>query len=184
MRDFLKLLSKRVSTYEFSGKTVSGADVKRILEAGRLAPSPLNSQPWSFIVVRDFWRINQLIDSAYYGDFHTLPKVVIVLVISKDSIGGDFKGVKNGKIGYPEALLSIAMPALQMCLMATSLGIGSCLLTPDESRIKSSLNVNNRDFIPLMVGFGYEKVGSFRKKKERKPLGDLVFNEKWGVKLF
>ena len=184
MNDFLKLANNRVTTYDFSDKRVSDTSLKEILEACRLAPSLLNAQPWSFIVVRDSLVISQLINSAYYGDFHTMPNLVIVLAIDGNMIDDSFRGIKDSRMGLPEALLSMAMPALQMCLMATSLGIGSCLLTPNEFKIKPSLNVKKSDFIPLMIGLGYEVKGGFKKKKERKPLGDLVFSEKWGVKLF
>lgn len=41
------------SLRRFTDEPVSEGDVRRLLEAGRKAPSPTNSQPWAFIVVRD-----------------------------------------------------------------------------------------------------------------------------------
>lgn len=41
------------SLRRFSAEPVSEDAIRRLLEAGRKAPSPTNSQPWAFIVVRD-----------------------------------------------------------------------------------------------------------------------------------
>lgn len=41
------------SLRRFTDQPVSDEAIRRLLEAGRKAPSPTNSQPWAFIVVRD-----------------------------------------------------------------------------------------------------------------------------------
>lgn len=41
------------SLRRFTGEPVSEDAIRRLLEAGRKAPSPTNSQPWAFIVIRD-----------------------------------------------------------------------------------------------------------------------------------
>jgi nitroreductase/ferredoxin len=46
-----KLILERRSTRNFKDKPVSEATLRRILEAGRFAPSAANGQPWKFIVV-------------------------------------------------------------------------------------------------------------------------------------
>jgi len=46
-------IQERYSVRAFSGKKVSDEDINEILEAARLAPSWVNTQPWHFIVVRD-----------------------------------------------------------------------------------------------------------------------------------
>jgi nitroreductase len=45
-------IAQRRATPSFDGGPISDADLKRILEAGLLAPSGYNMQPWRFIVVR------------------------------------------------------------------------------------------------------------------------------------
>jgi len=51
MNDFLELCKRRQSCRNFSGETVEHEKLLKCLEAGRLAPSACNSQPWSFIAV-------------------------------------------------------------------------------------------------------------------------------------
>ena len=51
--NFLALAKARKTVYEFTEKKVSEADLGKILEAARWAPSANNIQPWHFIVVED-----------------------------------------------------------------------------------------------------------------------------------
>ncbi len=48
-----RVILERRSVRKYKDKQVPEALVRRILEAGRFAPSAGNSQPWRFIVVRD-----------------------------------------------------------------------------------------------------------------------------------
>lgn len=49
----IDLIKNRYSLRNFSSKVPSFEDIRDILEAGRLAPSFLNLQPWHFIVIKD-----------------------------------------------------------------------------------------------------------------------------------
>lgn len=48
--DILPVLRSRWSPRSFSNREVSSADLRRIFEAARWAPSSFNEQPWRFIV--------------------------------------------------------------------------------------------------------------------------------------
>ena len=52
MNVYEAIRSKR-SIRHFSDRSISDEDLTRILNAGRLAGSSKNSQPWRFIVLRD-----------------------------------------------------------------------------------------------------------------------------------
>ena len=49
----IDLIKNRYSLRNFSSKVPAFEDIRDILEAGRLAPSFLNLQPWHFIVIKD-----------------------------------------------------------------------------------------------------------------------------------
>jgi len=51
--DFIELARKRRTIRKFNSKEVTREEVYKIIEAGRLAPSSFNSQPWEFVVVQD-----------------------------------------------------------------------------------------------------------------------------------
>ena len=50
---FLILAGKRGSVRAYENLPVSNQELEQILEAGRMAPSAANYQPWHFIVIRD-----------------------------------------------------------------------------------------------------------------------------------
>lgn len=49
----MNAILNRKSVRKYSGKTISDDILNKILEAGRLAPSWVNVQPWKFIAVRN-----------------------------------------------------------------------------------------------------------------------------------
>ena len=63
--DFLSLVKQRQSDRAFDPeRSVEPEKLERILEAGRLAPSSCNSQPWHFIVVDDPELKNRVADAT------------------------------------------------------------------------------------------------------------------------
>src|SRR2546430_17337517 len=59
----------RRNVREFSQQPLVTEDLERILEAGRLAPSARNWQPWDFVLVTDREQPNQLA-RAWQGARH------------------------------------------------------------------------------------------------------------------
>jgi len=49
----IKEIIERSSIRQYTGQKISNEDIKTILEAGRLAPSWMNVQPWHFISISD-----------------------------------------------------------------------------------------------------------------------------------
>jgi nitroreductase len=51
--DLFDAIKGRTSIRRFKQISVPDEDIKKILDAGRLAPSANNTQPWSFLVIKD-----------------------------------------------------------------------------------------------------------------------------------
>ena len=51
--DLFNAIKGRTSIRRFKQAPVPDEDIRKILDAGRLAPSPNNTQPWSFLVIKD-----------------------------------------------------------------------------------------------------------------------------------
>jgi len=51
--DLFDAISGRTSIRKFKDRPVPDEDIRKILDAGRLAPSANNTQPWSFLVIKD-----------------------------------------------------------------------------------------------------------------------------------
>ena len=56
----LEVFKKRRSVRKFKPDAVPEADITRILDAARLAPTSGNQQPWKFLVIRDQAKIAQM----------------------------------------------------------------------------------------------------------------------------
>jgi nitroreductase len=109
--DLFDAIKGRKSIRRFKRTPVPDEDIKKILDAGRWAPSPNNTQPWSFIVVKDrelltnmAAAVREMIDrmvpfaenekqsqrlSAYKNNYYTFfehaPAMVVVLMEAYDA---------------------------------------------------------------------------------------------------
>lgn len=62
--DLFEAIRDRKSIRRFKQTPVPDEDIARILDAGRLAPSANNSQPWSFTVIRDRAVLRRMADAV------------------------------------------------------------------------------------------------------------------------
>ncbi len=62
--DIFDSIQGRKSIRRFKQTPVPDGDIKKILDAGRRAPSANNTQPWSFIVVKNRTVLKQMADAA------------------------------------------------------------------------------------------------------------------------
>lgn len=174
--DFLELVKKRQSTRSYSDKQVEKEKIDRCLEAGRLAPSACNAQPWSFIVIDDPGLKNQVADLTAdrllpLNHFTKQAPVHIIIVIEKANLTSNLGSLIKDKF-FP--WIDIGIAAEHICLQATSEGLGTCILGWfKEKKIKKLLNVPDKKRIGLLITVGYPKKEEIRQKK-RKALADIV----------
>jgi nitroreductase len=114
--ELLGTIRGRRSVLRFEKAEVTDGQVEAILEAGRWAPSFLNSQPWAFVVVRDpdmKSRVAEILRRVTMGwaAFSEAPAVIMVAV---DSNADPTHYIEDG-----------AAAVQNMTLMAHSLGLGS-----------------------------------------------------------
>jgi nitroreductase len=115
MKDILGIIKARRSIRNFSGKKLKSADIIRILEAGRWAPSGLNNQPWRFLVIEDEERRSRIAAFTAYGSIiRRAAAVIIVCMDTADSYNRD------------KDLMAIGASIQNMLLEAKCHGIGTC----------------------------------------------------------
>lgn len=149
----MDLIEKRKSVRKYSDRKISDDDLKQILNAGRLAPSWMNVQPWQFIVVKNQETKNLLSKLANNQPHVKLADTVIVCVAdngawSKEIFGKVLKskGLADEAINnimtipayYPPLLgddITLLRSVEQttyavayMTLEAERLGIGCCVI--------------------------------------------------------
>ena len=103
MDTFLAVASKR-EVRGYSGRPVPEAAVRRILEAGRIAGSSRNRQPWRFLVVGDPGVRERVAEAVFApGNVRSAALVVAVAVRAGGPVGleEDERRVIVLTFGYP-----------------------------------------------------------------------------------
>ena len=77
--DLIQLIMTRTSIRAFQNKPVSDETVEVLLKAAMAAPSAKNSQPWSFIVIRDRALLEKLGDSLPNAKMTATAPVAVVI---------------------------------------------------------------------------------------------------------
>ena len=173
---FMDLVKKRESTRSYSPKPVTREQIDLCLEAARLAPSACNSQPWSFIVVDDEARKNEIVDKTMTKLFSmnkfvkTAP--VLIVVITEHSVysarmGGALRNVKYN-------LIDIGIACDHLTLQAAELGLGTCWLGWFyEKEMKKILGLPKSTKIDVVLSLGYPVGNEPPRPKIRKSLEEI-----------
>ena len=165
---------KRQSDRKYSSKKVEEEKILSCLEAGRLSPSACNSQPWSFVVIDQepvLQQAQKRIATMGMNRFVKQAPVLIAIVLEKANLTASLGSVIKDK-EYP--LLDIGIAANNICMQATELGLGSCILGWfDEKGLKQLLDVPESKRIPLVIALGYPT--TVTRKKIRKPMKEIIY---------
>lgn len=176
---FLNLARSRQSDRKYSDKAVEKEKIERIIEAGRIAPSACNAQPWKFIVVDDKTLLGQLADAASapllgMNGFVSQAPLQIVVIREQPNFSSKVGGAIKNK---DYSLIDIGITCQNICLQAEAEGLGSCMIGWfDEDRVKKLLNIPKSKRVELLITIGYSL--STKREKRRKPPEDTVsFNK-------
>ena len=169
--NFCKLVEKRQSTRLYTEKPVEKEKIEKCIESARLAPSACNSQPWTFIVVDENEKVEQIrtavVDKkVQINKFAIKTPVFVVIVLEKSNVLARFgAGVKNREF----RLIDIGIAAEHFCLQATELGLGTCLIGWfDEKKVKDILNIPDKKRVALVITVGYPPEDYKLREKKRK----------------
>jgi len=169
--EILPEIAKRVSVRDFQDREVPGDVLERILEAGRLAPSAKNRQPWRFVAVTDPEK-RKLLEKASFGQEHVGSAPVVVACCTTNI---EYR-MPNGQLSYP---IDISLAASFMMLQAVREGLGTCIVTTyDETQAREIITVpfSMRVVLLLALGYGKEKEAGLR---ERLPLSRVSSIDHW-----
>nr|WP_321409895.1 nitroreductase family protein [uncultured Carboxylicivirga sp.] len=170
---FNQLLRERYSIREYKSQKVSKALLMEVLEAGRLAPSAANKQPWKFIVVSEEDNLSKL-KSAYNREwFKKVPQIIVVCGDHSESWKRSFDSKDHCDI-------DIAIAVDHMTIRASELGLGTCwvchfdpVLVKDLMQLPDSIE----PIALLPIGYPLENKPPY---KIRKNLDEIVFEERFG----
>lgn len=120
----------RVSVRQFTGDSISEAQLDTLLRAAMAAPSAINKQPWAFIVITDRDKIAQLGEALPYSRCSNHPAVAII------PCGDLTKAIPGEMAGFWINDVSAATENLLLAAHAMGLGAVWTGLHPDMNRAK------------------------------------------------
>ena len=155
---------------QYQDKPVPPDVVRRIAEAAHLTASGGNAQPWHFIVVQDRDTLRRLGAAARTGPYVAQAPLAVVVAIDRTPLA-----------------VSDASRAIQsMMLAAWEEGVGSNwvgFLGSDQEATKQLLGIPDDVDVLATIPFGYPARRVGRGKKQRKPFGEVVSDERFGQPL-
>lgn len=148
----------------YADQPISEESLQRILQAGRMAGSSKNTQPWAFIVLRDDERKRELAACGQFASHIPSAPVVVAVILTPGGIGFD-----GGRA------------AQNMMLAGWAEGITSCPVSMhDDECATRVLGLPEGHRVAIVLAFGYPASEESRHRGiARTQLAELVHDERW-----
>jgi nitroreductase len=165
-------ITARRNVREFADREIPEADLERVLEAGRIAPSSQNNQPWDFVAVTDRAILREL-SGVWQGGGHIANAAAAVAVVIPDEEEPRVRERNRFDIGQA---------TMQMMIVAADLGIGSGhSAVGDQDLARSVLGVPADKLVAFVMDLGYPadrplKAGT---RLKRRAFDDVVHRNGW-----
>ena len=168
--EYTELIRSRESIRNYDpNRPVPNEILVKILEAGRLAPSACNYQPWKFLVISSSVMLEK-VRVCYQRDwFKDAPHVLVILGL-KD------QAWKRSYDGYNSVETDVAIAMTHIILAAENEGVGACWVEAyNPALLKEAIKPGENQLIFGITTLGYTKPG-FKKasEKNRKSLEEIV----------
>ena len=166
----LELIVSRQSDRKYSDKPVEKEKLDRIIEAGRMAPSACNAQPWKFVVVNEpdlLLKIAEATSAKLIGMNSFVGQAPLMIVVVREQ--PNFTSKVGGTIKNKDySLIDIGIASENICLQAEAEGLGSCMIGWfDERMLRKILGIPKSKRVELIITLGYSL--SEQREKRRKP---------------
>ncbi len=172
--EFTELIKRRESIRSYDPTRPVPEDVlKKILDAGRIALSAANRQPWKFLLISSPGMLEKVRASYSREWFHDAPHVLVV-------VGLKDQAWKRSFDGYNSVETDAAIAMTHMILAAENEGVGACWIANyDPVVLREALHDflgtgDNREVFGI-TPLGYPRP-EFRRTviKKRRELGEVV----------
>lgn len=170
--EFSELIRQRYSVRAYKPDPVPDDLLAQVLEAGRLAPTAANKQPFRIIVVHTRGRAAELGRIYPREWFVQAPLILCVCTVRAEAWQ---RTMYDGK-SHADVDATIVMD--HMVLAAANLGLGACWIAAfDPAAARQVLGLPPAVEPVLFTPLGYP--ADALRPKERRPLSELVRYERW-----
>ena len=164
---FLAVASKR-EVRRYADRPIPDDVQRRILEAGRVAGSSKNRQPWRFVVLSDREAVERAAEAVWAAD-NVLGAALVIAVVVRG----------KGPVSF-----DAGRAAQNMMLAAWNEGVGSCPNgIADSNEMRDVLGLDDEDHFAVVLSFGYpageihpgrRSPEEWIERADRRPLAELV----------
>jgi nitroreductase len=170
--EFYELIRERKSVRKYKPDSIPDEVLNRVLEAGRIAPSAKNIQPWHFIVIQNP-EIKEMVAEACRGQRFMAEAPVIICGCALEDIAW---GRMGGYMSSFAVDLAIAME--HMILAAANEGLGTCWIGAFvEKDVKKILGIPDNVRVVALTPVGYP--AEVPRDRGRKLMKDIVSYDKY-----
>ena len=165
-------ITARRNVRQFADQVIPDADLDHVLEAGRIAPSSQNNQPWDFIVVTDREMLREL-SSVWRGGGHIATAAAAIALVIPDEEESRARERNRFDIGQA---------TMQMMIAAADRGIGSGhSAIGDQDVARSVLGVPKDKLVAFVMDLGYPADRPLRPgtRLKRRPFDEVVHRNGW-----
>ncbi len=166
--DAFEAIATKLDVREYSAKHVPAEIKRRILEAARLTGSSMNTQHWRFVVVQEPANLKRLAEDGRTGAWVEKADFAVIILVNLSVPGS---AVDGGRV------------LQDMEVAAWGSGVASRLYTGfKEAEMRRDFALPAELTIAAVLGFGYP-AKKILGRKNRKPLEELAFSERYGYPL-
>jgi len=184
-------MRNRRSIRKYKKQPIPPKEILQMLEAGRLAPSGANQQPWTYILVTDNELKQEIRKEAETVEksFHCKASKSLKNWFKKQGITPQKSflteapalTVVAGYTKVPYWLESTWISIAYILLQAASQGFGTLTYTPSDTRFLNKLLKIPKDYQPVaIIPIGYPAEKPSPEARPRKSLETIVHRNKYG----
>jgi nitroreductase len=177
-----KLIQDRRSIRTYLDRPVEREKLLACIEAGRLAPSAQNVQPWRFIVIDDPKTKEEFSQAAFSGmyaptRFAAQAPALIAIAAHKDLLANLVGRSIQGTSWY---LVDIGIAGEHIVLQAQELGLCTCWIGWfNAKKATSFLGLPSSHRVNILISIGYSS-GAPASAQKRKPLEEILWFNRFG----
>ncbi len=168
--EYSELIRIRESVRNYDpDKPVPGDVIRKILDAGRAAPSACNYQPWKFIVISSSEMLGK-VRKCYKREWFAEAPHILVIVGNKETAW------VRSYDGYNSLETDVAIAMTHIILAATNEGVGTCWIAAfDPELLNEALELDDSQAVFSITPLGYTK-SDYKKpaRRPRKPLEEIA----------
>ncbi len=164
---FINLVNKRFSVRRYQDRSIEKIKMLLVLEAGRLAPSAVNKQPWYFVVIQDKQKLAE-IRKTYRREWLAQAPAIIVIC-------GDHSQSWRRPGGKDHCDIDVAIAVDHMTLAAAELGLGTCWVCMfDAMQCHRIMKLPENIEPVVLLPIGYPDEVSTERHIKRKAIEEIV----------